>query len=238
MVNLMKQILNAIREKLFYLKTNFNKKRKKTFRDIFISNDYGETSGTPINRFYAQHFFLNHKSIDYGICLEFGDTRYIDYFGNNVKKKVIFQYSKIFQNQNNIINGDLTQHDQLPKNEFDLIICAFVLNFIFDAQSAIENLYHMLKPNGRCIIILDGPSSQISHYDMKQWGDFWRFTDKSAKILFENAKFKIDKEIIYGNPYSSTAQLNGYSINEVDIKQLFPYHEDYQLLLAYSLIKG
>tara|TARA_X000001036_G_C20675556_1_gene804001 strand:+ start:1574 stop:2278 length:705 start_codon:yes stop_codon:yes gene_type:complete len=234
----MKQIFRKIHKKLYRVKTNIIRKRKISFKNKFISNDYGESRGTPINRFYAQHFFSNLGKINFGNCLEFGDTRYIDQFGNNVKKKVIFNYSKIFQKQKNIINGNLTERDQLPEEEFDLIVCAFVLNFIFDTKLAIDNLFYMLKPNGRCIVILDGPLSQISNYDMKRWGDFWRFTDKSAKLAFKNGKFKIEKENIYGNPYSSTAQLNGYCINEVDTNKLFPNHEDYQLLLTYSLIKS
>ena len=58
----------------------------------------------------------------------------------------------------------------------------------------------MLKINGKCIITLDGPLSHISRYDMDRWGDFWRFTNLSARLAFEKGNFIIEQCECMGIP--------------------------------------
>ena len=55
---------------------------------------------------------------------------------------------------------------------------------IFDFRAAIANCYRALKPGGVLLATFPG-ISQISRYDMDRWGDYWRFTDLSARRLFE-----------------------------------------------------
>tara|TARA_B100000073_G_scaffold346719_1_gene358883 strand:- start:1873 stop:2571 length:699 start_codon:yes stop_codon:yes gene_type:complete len=230
-------MLTSIKNNLLFLKKYFSKHRKNIFYNKFISNDYGDSRGTPITRFYIQHFFLNLDHFDWGNCLEFEDNRYINHFGNNVTKNNTFKLSNEFSKQDNFIYGDLTKSSVLPQEKFDLIVCTNVLNFIFDVESAMKGIHKMLKKNGKCIVTVDGPSSHISRYDMERWGDFWRFTNLSAKKLFEQSNFKIEKSTIYGNPYACSAQLNGFSIQDIDQSKLFPSEEDYQLLIALLVTK-
>ena len=230
-------MLTTIKNNLLFLKNHFFKHRKNIFYNKFISNDYGDSRGTPITRFYIQHFFLNLIPFDWGNCLEFEDNRYIDHFGKNVAKNITFKLSNEYSKQDNFIYGDLTNFSILPKEKFDLIVCTNVLNFIFDVESAIKGIHKMLKKNGKCIVTVDGPSSHISRYDMDRWGDFWRFTNLSAKRLFERSNFKIEQSTTYGNPYACSAQLNGFSIQDIDQSKLLPSEEDYQLLIALLVTK-
>ena len=230
-------MLSTIQNNLIFLRKYFYKKRKNIFKNKFISNDYGDSRGTPITRFYIQHFFLQLKYFDWGNCLEFEDNRYIDQFGKNVTKNYTFKFSNKYRDQENLINGDLTRYSDLPKEKFDLIVCTNVLNFIFDVKSAIKGIHRMLKKNGKCIVTVDGPSSHISRFDMERWGDFWRFTNLSAKKIFEQLNFKVEKNITYGNPYACSAQLNGFSTQDIDQSKLFPSDQDYQLLVALYLTK-
>ena len=125
----------------------------------------------------------------------------------------------------------------MPKESFDSIICTNVLNFIFDVESAIKGIYQMLKKDGKCIVTLDGPSSHVSRYDMERWGDYWRFTNLSAKLAFERSNFKVEHCTVYGNPYACSAQLNGFCLQDVDQSKLFPSNQDYQLLIALCIKK-
>ena len=219
------------------LKKYFYKQRRNIFYNQFLSNDYGDSRGTPITRFYIQDFFLNLNHFDWGNCLEFGDNRYIKQFGKNVTENHTFKFSNKFKHHDNIFYGDLTKFSTLPEKKFDLIVCTNVLNFIFDVKSAIRGIHRMLKKNGKCIVTVDGPSSHISRFDMERWGDFWRFTNLSAKKIFEQLNFKVEKNITYGNPYACSAQLNGFSTQDIDQSKLFPSDQDYQLLIALYLTK-
>ena len=213
-------MLKTIRNNLAFLKKKLLKQDKNIFYNNFLSNDYGDSRGTPITRYYIQHFFLNLNHFDWGNCLEFEDNRYTNQFGNNVTKYNTFKFSNKYNDKDNLIIGDLTKISLLPKERFDLIICTNVLNFIFDFESAIKGIYKMLKKDGKCIITLDGPSSHISRYDMERWGDYWRFTNLSAKKIFERSNFKIEQNTVYGNPYVCSAQLNGFSIQDIDQSKL------------------
>ena len=230
-------MLKTIRNNLGFLKKKLLKKDKIIFYNNFLSNDYGDSRGTPITRYYIQHFFLNLNHFDWGNCLEFEDNRYTNQFGRNVTKYNTFKFSNKYNDKGNLITGDLTKISLLPKERFDFIICTNVLNFIFDFESAIKGIYKMLKKDGKCIITLDGPSSHISRYDMERWGDYWRFTNLSAKKIFERSNFKIEQNTVYGNPYACSAQLNGFSIQDIDQSKLFPSEKDYQLLIALFLSK-
>lgn len=228
---------NTLKKKLALFRKKFFENKNNNFQNNFLSNDYGDSRGTPITRFYIQHFFSNLIPFDWGNCLEFGDNRYINHFGRNVTKNYTFIFSDKFSEQGNIINGDLTKFSILPKEKFDLIVCTNVLNFIFDIESAVRGITRMLKINGKCIITLDGPSSHISRYDMDRWGDFWRFTNLSARLAFEKENFIIEQCEMYGNPYACSAQLNGFSFQDIEQSKLFPSDQDYQLLIALFLTK-
>ena len=54
-------MLKTIRNNLVFLKKKLLKQDKNIFYNNFLSNDYGDSRGTPITRYYIQHFFLNLK---------------------------------------------------------------------------------------------------------------------------------------------------------------------------------
>ena len=50
-------MLETIKDNIIFLKTYLSKQRKNIFHHKFLSNDYGDSRGTPITRFYIEHFF-------------------------------------------------------------------------------------------------------------------------------------------------------------------------------------
>ena len=205
--------------------------------DTFISNDFGFGRGTPIDRIYIENFLKKYAEEISGECLEFGDTSYIDKFGKSVSKKYTFNYSEESSKIKNIIMGDLTKLDNLSANSFDCILCINVLNFIYDLPSAVQGLKKLIKPNGKIIVTMAGVCAHISRYDMDRWGDYWRLTDKAAMKLFKDAELNIDKIQTYGNPYACSAQVNGFSMEDLLQEKIIPSHPDYQLLVACMLSK-
>ena len=81
--------------------------------------------------------------------------------------------------------ADLTRAENIPSNTFDCIICTQTLMFIYNVQAAIRTLYRILKPGGVLLATVAGVSHQISRHDMERWGDYWRFTSLSTRLLFQ-----------------------------------------------------
>jgi len=68
---------------------------------------------------------------------------------------------------------------------------------------------------------------------MDRWGDYWRFTDKSLRKLFE--QFVPPEQIrikSYGNVLVSIAFLEGLAADELKKEELDYIDKDYQLLIT------
>jgi SAM-dependent methyltransferase len=210
---------------------------KKQLNNEFLGSDFGFSRGCPVDRFYIDQFFNSHRGVVTGVCLEFGDTSYIKKYGNAVSGKYTFNYSKDCSMTGYQLVGDVSKVEELPCEMFDCIVCVNVLNFIYDSLSSLRGLKKLLKPGGQIILTLAGTSAHISRYDMDRWGDYWRMTDKAAIKLAEQAGFQVLKVETYGNPYACSAQLNGFSVEDLTYEKILPSHPDYQLVVGLLLTK-
>ena len=196
-----------------------------------VSKIFGYDRGQSINRYYIEKFINSHKNSITGHVLEFGDNRYTTKYGsyNIIKSDVIHP---INEKKEVTIISDIVQSDNISDNSFDCIICIQTLQFIFDFDKAIENLYRILKPGGVLLCSMSG-ISQISRYDMERWGEYWRFTDASTKRIFEKY-FKNNECIIntYGNVLVATAYLQGLSSSELTVDELDYIDPDYQAFIT------
>ena len=211
--------------------------RKKTpiqlsdyFRNKPISNVFGLDRGSPIDLYFIDQFLKSNIHLIKGVVLEIAENTYSKKYGGNNIENIEVLHAK-HGNKNATIVGDLTDTSTLPENSIDCFICTQTLNFIFDIQSAIRGAYHVLKPGGVLLLTVAG-ISQISRYDMEQWGDYWRFTeaslDKLFKSVFTNYEIKS-----YGNVLAATSYLQGVVVEDLPSTELLDYHDpDYQMLIT------
>ena len=115
-----------------------------------ISNTFGLDRGTPIDRYYIDHFLSQNQRYITGVVGEIAEDTYTKKYGTNVKRHEILHYTN--DNKNATIIGDLTNLDSLPEKLLDCFICTQTLNFIYDFQSAIEGIYNMLKCGGCALV--------------------------------------------------------------------------------------
>jgi hypothetical protein len=81
--------------------------------------------------------------------------------------------------------------------------------------------------------------SQISRYDMDRWGDYWRFTDASARRLF--AKPFGDSNVtirVWGNVLAAMAFLHGLAAVELTADELNYHDSDYPVTVSVRAVKG
>ena len=201
-----------------------------------ISNDFGLSRGTPIDRYYIESF-LRENALDVkGAALEIAESTYTRQFNHGITSFEILHVDR--SNRKATIIGDLTQPETLPDKTVDCFICTQTLNFVFDIRPAIEGCFKLLKDGGVFLGTVSG-ISQISRYDMNRWGDYWRFTDLSLKKLF--AEYFREENItiqMYGNVFAANAFLQGLALEDIEDKSLLNVRDiDYQVTLGIRAVR-
>ena len=196
-----------------------------------VSRVFGFDRGTPIDRYYIERFLEHNKPDIRGRVMEVGSASYTKRFGANVQQVDVLHATLV---------GDLATGVGIPQSTFDCIILTQVLPFVFDVVSGVKTCHRALKPGGIVLATVPG-ISQISRYDMDRWGDFWRFTDLSARRLFDEA-FLPDGGTVEvqtaGNVAVATSFLQGLSLEEMSPEELDPTDPDYQVIITIRAKKG
>jgi SAM-dependent methyltransferase len=202
-----------------------------------ISRSWGEDRGLPIDRYYIERFLSAHAEDIRGHVLEIKDNNYtVKYGRDRVTKSDVLH--KVEGNPRATIVADLTSAPDLQADTFDCIICTQTLQFIYEVKAAIETLHRMLKPGGVLLVTVPG-ISQVSRYDMDSWGDYWRLTTLSARLLFTEV-FPMTHVTVkaYGNVQAAVSLLHGLASEEVGQKALDSVDPDYEVLVAIRAVKS
>lgn len=201
-----------------------------------VGRNWGFDRGLPIDRYYIERFLAAYSVDIKGNVLEIGDNTYTRRFGGDrVTKSDVLHVTKDNPRVTYIV--DLTRSDYLPSNAFDCVICTQTLQQIFDMKSAIRNVYGMLKPGGTVLVTFPG-ITKIDRDAMDKWGDYWRFTTRSARNLFEEVFLKENIEVkAFGNVLTSVAFLHGIAAEELNVEELEYNDDEYQLLITVRAVK-
>ncbi len=230
--------MHKIKKAFQILKRNLSKPRGIDIDSVYPVSDYfGDDRGTPIDRFYIEEFLEKRKHLIRGRVLEIAENTYSKRFGGSMLYGMdILHYEQGYPGAT--IIGDLTQPVGLPENVFDCFICTQTFHVIYDYMSAIRGAWHMLKPGGTLLATLSG-IAQVSRYDMDRWGDFWRFTDLSAKKAFGTVFGDAGVEVSqFGNCYAAINFLRGISVEEVDKNKLRVIDPNYPVIITVIATKG
>jgi SAM-dependent methyltransferase len=120
---------------------------------------------------------------------------------------------------------------------FDCIILTQTLQFVFDVQTAVGNLWHLLKPGGVVLATFPG-ISQLSRGDLEQFGECWRFTTDSATRLFAEV-FPTETLTVesHGNVLAAVGMLHGLAVEDLNVKDLEVHDPDYEVIVAVRAVK-
>ena len=200
-----------------------------------LSNYYGFDRGNPIDRFYIENFLYQNKKFIRGTCLELLNNKYTTkYGGAEVTKSDILDIDET--NNNATIIDDLRHLKKVPDNSYDCIILTQVLQFIDDVDSAVSEGYRVLNKGG--VILATLPS--VSRIDCISGveGDYWRFTEASAKYLFEK-KFDPGQLTIgsLGNVRSGVCFYAGFAQEDVPSGILKKNDPNFPLIVTVKAVK-
>lgn len=208
-----------------------------SFRQVHpIDSAYGFRWGQVIDRYYIEDFIRQHADDIHGHVLEVADNGYTRRYGaTRVSRSDVLHYTR--DNPKATIISDLTDARNISNDTFDSIILTQTLQFIYEIRAAINTLHRILKPGGVLLATCHG-ISQISHYDMEHWGEYWRFTSLSARKLFSEV-FPEDGVAVqaYGNVLAATAFLHGLTAQELRREELDYQDPNYEVILGIRAIK-
>ena len=102
---------------------------------------------------------------------------------------------------------DISATDNVPamENKFDTVLCLNVLEHIEDDTSALKNIYELLNPRGRLILLVPNAPLLFSSLD-EAVGHFRRYAKNGIKGLFKEVGFDVER-IWYFNRISTPAWL-------------------------------
>jgi SAM-dependent methyltransferase len=197
-----------------------------------ISRDFGYDRGQPIDRYYIEGFLRDNSAAIAGRVLEIGDDRYTRQFGGDkVTRSDVLNYQADIPGTT--IRCDLAScREAIADNSFDCVIITQAIQMIYDVHAVARSLQRILKPGG-CVLATTAGISQISRFDMDQWGEYWHFTDRSARRLFEEAFTPENVDVrTFGNVLASISFLHGLASRELFPEDLDAVDRDYQLIIA------
>jgi SAM-dependent methyltransferase len=205
-------------------------------RIIPFTRDYGNSRGLEIDRYYIERFLAENAGDIYGCVLEIKHNTYTKIYGQDrVTKSDVLH--PVEGNPDATIVTDLTKADHLPSDCYDAIIFTQTLQVIYDIRTVIATLHRILKPGGVLLATVSG-MAQISLDDFDRWGEYWRFTSLSARLLFEEA-FSIGNVSVhpYGNVLAAISFLQGLAVEDLKKWELDAVDRAYEVLIAIRAVK-
>jgi glycosyltransferase involved in cell wall biosynthesis len=201
-----------------------------------LDRGYGWNRGLPIDRYYIERFLQTHAPDIRGRVLEVADRTYTTRFGGD-RVEVSDVLHAAASNPLATLVADLTCADAIPSGAFDCVILTQTLPFIYDPGAAVREVFRILKPGGVVLATVPG-ISPIIRKDMAAWGDYWRFTSRSARRLFEHV-FPIGSVMVeaHGNVMTAVGFLHGIASGELAADELNHGDPDYEVLITIRAVK-
>jgi SAM-dependent methyltransferase len=202
-----------------------------------VSREFGFDRGKPVDRWYIERFLAEHAADVRGRVLEVAESTYTGWYGGDDVTRSDVLYASA-ENPDATVVGDLTTGEGIEEAAFDCFICTQTLQFIYDVRAAVAGTRRLLTPGGVLLASLPG-ISQISREDMRDWGDWWRFTAKSAERLFGEVYGEEHVEVRqHGNVQAAAAFLYGLAAEDVDPGALETVDPDFHLLMTVRAVRA
>ena len=201
-----------------------------------VSTQFGFERGTPIDRYYIERFLAAHRDDIHGRVLEFGDARYTKMFGGGrVTRSDVLD---LVPNPHTTIVADLTHGVDIASDSFDCIVCTQTLQMIYDLRAAVAELWRILAPSGTLLLTGHGTSKTGRHLGTDPWGEFWRITTYSARLLLEEAFTPEQVQVeTFGNVLAAVCALEGLAAEELRPDELDHRDRDYEVVVAARAVK-
>jgi SAM-dependent methyltransferase len=195
-------------------------RRPATFAELDtapLSSEWGFDRGTPIDRYYIEHFLERHATDIRGRVLEVKSSDYTRRFGRGVVREEVLDIST--DNPLATLVADLSKPDQFPEGQFDCFVLTQTMQFIYEVHAVVESVHRLLAPGGVLLATVPSTSRIAPRYGPTT--EFWRFTAASCARLFGEVFGERNVEVrTHGNVLAATAFLYGATVEEIPREKL------------------
>jgi SAM-dependent methyltransferase len=199
-----------------------------------LSHDWGFERGTPVDRYYIEHFLAQESHRIRGRVLEVADPRYTRRFGRGVERSDVLDINA--SNPAATFVADLAAADAVPSDAFDCFILTQTLQYIFDLPAAVRHVHRVLRPGGTVLCTVPAVSRIGRRY---LDNEYWRFTTASASRLFREAFGAGAVEVNgRGNVLASVAFLMGMASEELTARELESEDAFFPVVVTIRATKG
>ena len=202
-----------------------------------VSRTFGFERGKPVDRWYIERFLAEHSADVRGRVLEVAESTYTGWYGGDdvTTSDVLYAAEG---NADATVVGDLTTGAGIPEEAYDCFICTQTLQVIYDIRAAVAGTRRLLAPGGVLLATLPG-ISQISREDNRDWGDWWRFTARSAQRLFADVYGEEHVQVRqHGNVHAAAAFLYGLAAEDLDLSALESTDPDFHLVMTVRAVRA
>jgi SAM-dependent methyltransferase len=181
-----------------------------------LSYDWGFERGTPVDRYYIEHFLAAHRDDIRGRVLEVAEDSYTRRFGSGVERADVLDVHR--SNAQATLIADLAHADPVPSDSFDCFILTQTLHCVYDFRGALRQAHRLLKPGGVLLASLPVVSRLCTESNLE---DYWRFTPTCCSRLFGEIFGGDNIQVVsYGNVLTAAAFLYGLACEELSAREL------------------
>jgi SAM-dependent methyltransferase len=181
-----------------------------------LSDRWGRERGTPVDRYYIEHFLTGARNTIRGRVLEVMNAEYTERFGAGVERSDVLDIDPT--NTAATIVADLANADNIPSEIFDCFILTQTLQYVYDLRSAVAHAHRILRPGGSLLCTVP-TVSRIARRELES--EYWRLTAAACSRLFGDvfASGVVDVRA-RGNVLSAVAFLVGMAREELSSREL------------------
>ena len=181
-----------------------------------LSDHWGRERGTPVDRYYIEHFLAGERHSIRGRVLEVMNADYTDRFGAGVDASEVLDVDPA--NEEATIVADLAAADEIPSEAFDCFILTQTLQYVYDLRAAVEHAHRILRPGGTLLATVPAVSRVArQHPD----SEYWRFTAPACSRLFGDVFERGSVDVrSRGNVLTAVAFLMGIAREELSSREL------------------
>jgi SAM-dependent methyltransferase len=181
-----------------------------------LSDHWGRDRGTPLDRYYIEHFLAGASNVIRGRVLEVMNADYTRRFGTAVERSDVLDIDPA--NPAATIVADLANADHIPSETFDCFILTQTLQYIYDIRSAVGHAHRILRPGGTLLCTVP-TVSRIARRELQS--EYWRFTAAACSRLFGDVFAGGVVEVrSHGNVLAAVAFLVGMAREELSSREL------------------
>lgn len=231
----------AVRERVNAVRANRREaawRRPRDLGDLRRTTPFGtwgSSRGGPIDRVYIGRFIEGHAADVRGRALEIAGDEYIQRYGTDVRKADVLD---VFTgNPKATIVGDLADAPSIPSDAFDCVLVTQVLPWIYDVRAPLRTVHRILAPGGVLLATTPG-IARIAPVESDLFGEWWHFTDMSARRLAEEIFGVGNVEVeTFGNVLAAAGFLYGLGRYDLTEEELAVHDPAFQVTIGIRAVK-